>query len=132
MLCVCCIYSLLLHCTSQAGASAPDVWLQLLERCASISSCQPALVRDLGLQLVQQRQQIQGMGLRDAELQQQVSSGQHIITQLQQEISGQQHIIQQLQQHDKKQAAETAELRGQVAELRGQVAQLMQALQHRE
>ena len=111
----------------QAG-SPPDVWLQLLERCASISSCQPTLIRDMGLQLAQQQQQ--------------VSTQQHLIDQLQQQntqqqqlVSGQQHTIQQLQQDVQRQAAEAVELRGQmegqVSELRGQVAQLVQALQHR-
>ena len=50
--------------------SAPDVWLQLLEHCASIRSCQPAVVRELGLQLVEQQQTV-------AVLKQQVSQLQH-------------------------------------------------------
>ena len=102
----------------------PDVWLQLLERCASISSCHPALIRDLGLQLMEQQQEVSIQQHTIEELQQHN-------TQLQQQVSGQQHTIQQLQQHDQQRAAEAAELREQVTELRGQVAQLMQSLQHR-
>ena len=40
------------------------MWLQLLERCASISSCQPAVVQHLGLQLVKQQNEIQGLHLQ--------------------------------------------------------------------
>ena len=67
---------------NQVGDSAPDVWLQLLERCASIPSCQPALIQDLGSDLVQQ---LEGMHLRDPERPQQASQRQRIITQLQQQ-----------------------------------------------
>ena len=66
-----CLVYVLFHFTSQASDSAPDVWLRLLERCASISSCQPALIRDLGLQLVEQQDV--------------VTTQQHTITQVQQQ-----------------------------------------------
>ena len=41
----------------QAG-SPPDVWLQLLERCAAEPGCQPMVLRNLAHQLAEQRQQI--------------------------------------------------------------------------
>jgi hypothetical protein len=35
--------------------SAPDVWLQLLERCAADPTCQPAALHSLAQQLSEQR-----------------------------------------------------------------------------
>ena len=117
-----CVAYLLSPAAFQACDSASDVWLQLLEHCASIFRRQPAMVRDLGLRLVEQQ------------LLHQVRTQQHTITQLQRQVSAHEDINQQLQQQTsqlQQQAAEAVELRGQVSELRGQVAQLMQALQHR-
>jgi hypothetical protein len=39
----------------QAVGSNPEVWLQLLERCAFHLNCHPTIVRDLAQQLAQQR-----------------------------------------------------------------------------
>ena len=94
----------------QAGGSAPDVWLQLLEHCAGVSSCQPAVVRGLGMQLVEQQQLVNS-------LQQQVDTLQQQCTEQQQQIG--------------QQAAEAVELQGRMAVLADQVAQLMQAMQHK-
>ena len=96
--------------TPQAGDSAPDVWLQLLERCARISSCQPALIRDLGLQLVEQQQ---------------------LVSSLQQQCAGQEQQMSLQQATNSLLQQQGVELHGRVAALEGQLAQLLEALQHR-
>ena len=108
------------------------MWLQLLERLAKVSSCQPAVVRGLALQLAEQQEVVSNLQPPRAG-QQQVHM--QVIGRLQQQISQQgaemAELRGQLAELRGQQPAESAELRGQVAELRGQVAQLMQALQHR-
>ena len=107
--------------------SASDVWLQLLEHCASISSCQPALIRDLSLQLVQQQELVQAQQHTIEQLQQQVNSLEQHNVEQQQQAGLQQDTLSQLQQ----QAAEAVELRERVALVEGRLAQVLQALQTR-
>jgi len=69
----------------QAGpGQPPDVWLQLLERCAADSTCQGSIMRNHAQQLAQQQQ-------HSADLQQQV-------TDLQQQLAGQQEHNMDLQE----------------------------------
>ena len=120
----------LLLCTPQAGYSTPDVWLQLLEHCASISSCQPALIRDLGLQLVEQQQL--GSSLQEQcrqQQQQQIAQQQQVINQLQEANTQQQQRAALHHQQLAAVAAAATAVDLRVAALEGQVAQLMQALQ---
>ncbi len=43
------------HVFTAVDDPVPDVWLQLLERCAAESGCQPTILRTLAQQLEEQR-----------------------------------------------------------------------------
>jgi len=81
----------LLFAVLQAGpGQPPDVWLQLLERCAADSTCQRSIMRNHAQQLAQQQQQLSQQQLVNVDLQQQV-------TDLQQHLAGQQQHNMELQ-----------------------------------
>jgi hypothetical protein len=84
--------------------SAPDVWLQLLERCAAEPDCQPAALRGLGQQLAEQRA---------------------LTTTLQQRVCAQEQLSAQQQTA----AEQVAGLQGQLQELHAAVQQLLHPLQ---
>ena len=117
---MCVVYTCSLLLALQADESPPDVWLQLLECCATVSGGQPApwwlsVIGDLGLQLLQQQRQVSTQQETITQLQQQN-------TQQQLQISTQEYIIQQLQQHASQlqhSAAGAVELRGRVVALEG-------------
>jgi hypothetical protein len=91
-------------CLLQEGPD-PDVWLQLLERCAADPNCQPTAMRSLAQQLAEQRaltaQQQQQMQVQQQQLsaQQQVVEGQGArITGLQEQLQAMQAQLQELLQ----------------------------------
>ena len=79
----------------QAGTSAPDVWLQLLDRCAAEPSCQSAVLHSLATQLAQQRQQLSDQQQQLAGLQQQLVAAQQATAEV---IAGLQVQLQQVLQ----------------------------------
>ena len=90
-----------LHFALQDDA-APDVWLQLLERCAAEPGWQPPAPRSLAQQLAQQgvlsaqqQQQIADLQDRLSAQQQQMAEQQALTTQ---KLTEQRALIQELQQ----------------------------------
>jgi hypothetical protein len=77
----------------QAGPVA--VWLQLLERCATNSDCQPTVVCSLAQQLVEQRALTVQQQQQLLDLQQQMSAQQQLIAAQQQQLVTQQQIAAQ-------------------------------------
>ena len=61
------------------------MWLQLLQHCGNISSCQPAVVKILAGQLVEQQQLVSRLQQRDRSQQQQIQQLQQQVSQLQQQ-----------------------------------------------
>ena len=132
---MCCLWN------PQADDSSPDVWLQLLERCASISSCHPTLMRNLHVQLVAQQQRASGLQDQLEEqlhinevLQQQASRLKQLRSEQEQQLGSQQENISRLQQKVTQlqhQTAGAVDLQGRVDLLTQQMAHLMQALQNR-
>jgi DNA anti-recombination protein RmuC len=91
------IYSYVLHMLQDASAP-PNVWLQLLEQCATIHDCHPSILHTLAQQLAEQR-------ARTTQLEQQVSDQQQAavvrqqhIASLQEQASNQQQLVAALQQ----------------------------------
>jgi hypothetical protein len=118
---------LLLLRVLQAG-TAPDVWLQLLERCAADSVCQTTVLRSLAQQLAEQR------ALTQAQQQQVWVHEQHIVQQHQQ-ISGLQWHVSTQQQHTMvlhqqlvAQQQVAAQQAAQIADLQQQLQQVLQHL----
>ena len=94
------VFVLPIVCVVQDGPD-PDVWLQLLERCAAEPNCQPTALRSLAQQLLAQQQQITAQCQKLA-VQQQVAS---------------------------KQDAQIAVLRGQLRAVQAQLQELLQRQQ---
>jgi hypothetical protein len=105
-----------LICLLQADP-APDVWLQLLELCASDPDCQPTALRSLARQLADQQLLTTQQRVLNAQQQQQIAG-------LQDQLSAQQRVVaEQGMQH----RALVASLEGQLHEVR---AELQQRRQH--
>ena len=72
--------------------NSPPVWLQLLQRCAGVSSCQPTLIHGLvphvvePLQVCWQHQVVCGLQQQTAKQEQQISLQQATISQLQAQL----------------------------------------------
>ena len=126
----------------QAGDAAPDVWLQLLEHCANIKSCQPTIM----LNLVEQQQLVARLQLLSSNMQQQVDTlqvqccrQQQQMLQQQEQMLRQQQVIDQLQEANTQQQQEVNQLQQHVADaveqrvvaLEAQLAQVLQTLQRR-
>jgi hypothetical protein len=91
--------------------SIPDVWLQLLERCAADPECQPTTLRSLAQQLSKQRTQSE----------QQLAELRAVVAHQQQQIAHlQQQQMQQLSACQQVAAAQDARF----AALEGQLQQL--------
>ena len=108
----------------QAG-SAPDVWLQLLERCAAEPGCQPAALRSLAQQLAEHRvltaQQAQLCGVQ----QRQISS-------LLQQIGGLQWCVNAQQQQGYLQQQQLSAQQQQIAGLQEQLREVLQHIKQVE
>jgi len=113
----------------QAGpGEPPDVWLQLLERCAADSDCQPAIIRNLAQQLLEReainsQQQEQEQQLTD--LQQQLAEQEHINSQQQQDLAD---LRQQLVEQQQLNAALQEQVAGHGAQLQALEAKFQQLL----
>jgi hypothetical protein len=67
----------------------PDVWLQLLERCAAEPGCHPTILRHLAQQQAEQR----ALAAQQLLAQQQLVSAQNLqMSDLQQQLSAQQEV----------------------------------------
>ena len=140
-------WSVSFACAAQAG-SPPDVWLQLLERCAATDpGCQPAALRSLAQQLAEQRAltagQIAGLQAqlsceqqRAEALQQQHVAAQQLIAGMYVQLTDQQqHNLVLRQQHAASQQQLSAQQQtiaeqgARITALEGQLQQLLQRLQ---
>jgi hypothetical protein len=93
--------------------SPPDVWLQLLVRCAAAPSCQSTAVRSLAQQLAEHR-------ALTAQQQQQLAEQRALTTQEQQQIAG---LHQHLSAQQRHAAEQLAGLQGQISAQRQLVIQ---------
>jgi hypothetical protein len=78
--------------------SPPDVWLQLLMRCAAEPSCQGAALRSLAQQFTEQRASTALQQQQIAGLQEQLSAQQHVAAQQGAHIAALQAQLQQVLQ----------------------------------
>jgi hypothetical protein len=90
------------------AGTPPDVWVQLLERCAADQQCQPALISSVVLQLQQQQQ----------DTKEQVAAARAEAAAEAAELRGQLQTA----------GAEAAELRGRVQALEGQLQEMLAAM----
>jgi hypothetical protein len=91
------IFVLPIVCVVQDRAD-PDVWLQLLERCAAEPNCQPTAMRSMAQQLVAQQQQITAQQQQLVEQQQVASKQDGRIGVLQGQLQAVQAQLQELLQ----------------------------------
>ena len=112
----------------------PDVWLQLLERCAAEDpTCQPTALRSLAQQLAEQRvlyaRQLAEQRALTAQQQQQLAAQHQLITAQQQQLVIQQQQLSSQQEVMTEQGAQFAAQQGQ---LQGMQAQLQELLQRQQ
>jgi hypothetical protein len=107
--------------------SAPDVWLQLLLRCATEPECKQEVLRELAHELtdhksltLHQQQQLSAQQPQLAAQEQLVAAQQRQITGLQEQLSAQQQAASE----------QMAGLQGQLQELHAAVQQLLLHRQH--
>jgi septal ring factor EnvC (AmiA/AmiB activator) len=123
---------LVLPCVQAPAGSPPDIWVQLLERCAAEQAAQPAVFGSVVRELQQQREQA---AQQAAQLQEQQEQAAQLATQLQQQVTQQAVQLQQQEQELEATravaaaaAAEAAGLQGRVQALEGQLQEVLAAL----
>ena len=99
-----------------ACTSPPDVWLQLLERCAAEPGCQPTAIRSLAQRLADQH----------ALSEQQLDSQRAVIAHQQQQIACLEGQQQQQEQQLLAQQQVAAAQGSRIAALEGQLQELLQ------
>jgi predicted transcriptional regulator len=123
---LCCLICLLF--VLQDG-SPPDVWLQLLERCAKDPTCQPKTVRILAQQLAEQRSLTVQLQDRLAAQEQLVSDQQQQMSDQKQRVLTQEQLNAEQQQQVAAQQQQIAVQQQQIAGLQGQLQELHAAVQ---